>query len=118
MKKILSLLLIFGALVVSGCSCAQRGEYEFHSIRVKVGDEEKVYACSDADKLNPLVAQTCLAYDDTEIKLAKTPCIPFLKSEFLSASSSNIFILLVYPSFSFSVSTKNFNLDSFILYSD
>ena len=71
MKKILSLLLIFGALVVSGCSCAQRGEYEFHSIRVKVGEEEKVYACSDADKLNPLVAQTCLAYDDTEIKLAK-----------------------------------------------
>jgi len=71
MKKILSLLVIFGALVVSGCACTQRGEYEFHSIKVKVGEEEKVFACSDADELNPAVSQICLAYDDTEIKLTK-----------------------------------------------
>ena len=54
----------------------------------------------------------------TSIKLLKTPFTPFDNSAFFSQSSRRVFTLLVYPSFSFSVSFKNLSLDSFILYSD
>ena len=53
----------------------------------------------------------------TSIILAKTPCIPFPSSLIFSQSFNNDFTLFIYPSFSFSVSIKNFNLDSFILIS-
>jgi len=53
----------------------------------------------------------------TSIIFAKTPFIPLPSSLIFSQSLSNDFTLLIYPSFSFSVSIKNFNLDSFILIS-
>ena len=54
----------------------------------------------------------------TSIILLSTPSTPFAKSLFFSHSIRSVFTLLVYPSFSFSVSFRNFSLDSFILYSD
>ena len=52
-----------------------------------------------------------------EIKFAKTPCTPFFRILSFSQSKSKLFTLFVYPSFSFSVSCKNFCLESFILIS-
>ena len=46
---------------------------------------------------------------------AKTPCIPFFRLASLSQSSNRDLTLLIYPSFSFSMSLKNFNFESFIL---
>ena len=53
----------------------------------------------------------------TSITFANTPCIPFPNSLIFSQSFRSIFTLLIYPSFSFSVSIKNFNLESLILIS-
>ena len=51
----------------------------------------------------------------TEIIFASTPCIPFPSSFVFSQSNNNCFTLFIYPSFSFSVSTKKSCLDFFIL---
>lgn len=71
MKKLFSLLLMIGLLIISGCSCTKIGEYEFEKLIIMVGDEEKMFTCSDLDERNPLVAPYCLIYDDMEIKLTK-----------------------------------------------
>jgi len=44
--------------------------------------------------------------------------MPFLRLASWSQPSNKDFTLLTYPSFSLSVSCKNFNLDSLILYSE
>ena len=53
----------------------------------------------------------------TSIIFASTPFIPFPNSFTFSQSNKRFFTLLTYPSFSFSVSIKNFKRDSFILIS-
>ena len=53
----------------------------------------------------------------TSIMFASTPCIPFPNSFIFSQSFKSDFTLFIYPSFSFSVSIRNLNLDSFILIS-
>ena len=52
-----------------------------------------------------------------EIRLAKAPYTPLFKFESFSHANNKDFTLFMYPSFSFSVSCKNFNLEFFILYS-
>ena len=51
----------------------------------------------------------------TEIKFAKTPWIPLFKFESLSHATNKDLTVLLYPSFSFSVSIKNWCLACFIL---
>ena len=53
----------------------------------------------------------------TSIIFASTPCIPFPNSLMFSQSFKSNLTLFIYPSFSLSVSSKNFSLASFILFS-
>ena len=55
---------------------------------------------------------------ETVIRFAKTPLTPLFSLLFFSHSISIDFTALEYPSFSFSISLKNFCLESFILNSD
>ena len=69
-------------------------------------------------KLAPKHISIAVSYSlGTEIIFANTPCIPFPSSFIFSQSSNSDFTLLIYPSFSFSVSTKKLYLDCFILIS-
>jgi len=68
--------------------------------------------CSAIPKL---ISMAVCNSSGTSIRFANTPSIPFFNSGLFSQSFSSVFTLLVYPSFSFSVSIKNFCLDSFIL---
>jgi len=64
----------------------------------------------------PKVISIAVSYFlSTEIKFAIIPCTPLFKSAFLSQSVNNNLTAFAYPSFSFSVSIKNFCLESFIL---
>ena len=69
-------------------------------------------------KLAPKHISIAVSYSlGTEIIFANTPCIPFPSSLIFSQSNNSDFTLLIYPSFSFSVSTKKLYLDCFILIS-
>ena len=72
MKKILSILVVFCAAVITGCSCSKNGVYEFESMIVIEGNESKSYSCSDEEKTsNQLIANTCAMYEEREIELTK-----------------------------------------------
>lgn len=72
MKKVLSALVLFLVIVVSGCSCVRTGEYEFESLIVTVGNENKAYSCEEIEKTNnPLIVNTCSIYEEMELQLTK-----------------------------------------------
>ena len=67
-------------------------------------------------KLAPNAISIAVSYSfGTAIKFAITPYIPLFNSWSFSQSNNNCFTLFIYPSFSFSVSTKKLCLEVFIL---
>lgn len=72
MKKLLSVLALAGVFTVAGCSCSKYGEYEFESITLTVGDEEKTFTCTAKEiEDNPELEMVCPMYKAMEIELKK-----------------------------------------------
>ena len=62
MKKLgLSALALAGVMAFSGCSCGKDGEYVFHSVEVKDGDETKTYTCEDGEERSTAGNLACVA---------------------------------------------------------
>lgn len=51
MKKLgLCTIALAGVMAFTGCSCFKNGEYAFHSVEVKDGDETKTYTCEKGEE--------------------------------------------------------------------
>ena len=62
MKKLgLSALALAGVMAFAGCSCGKNGEYVFHSVEVKDGDETKSYTCEKGEERSTAGDVACLA---------------------------------------------------------
>ena len=62
MKKLgLCCLALAGVMSFSGCSCFKNGEYTFHSVEVKDGDETKTYTCEKDEKRDTAGNLACVA---------------------------------------------------------
>lgn len=72
MKKLLSLIAMVGVLGVAGCSKSAEGTYEFDSIKMMVGEEEKKFTCTETEiEENPQLEFACPMFKTTTIELKK-----------------------------------------------
>ena len=68
----LSVIALAGVLGVTGCSCTKAGEYDFNSIVMTVGEEEKTYSCTKEEKEgNALLNTACSIYEKATLELNK-----------------------------------------------